>query len=142
MKIFISVLLALITCGMSVTPSSEIQGIEKALNYYLEGESADEVGKAFHPAAELKFVRDGKYEEISAEEFLNRIRGKEKPQRITRIRSIQHTGNAASACVEQEYETHKYIDYINLLKADGEWKIVNKIFEREAKGAAPGRADN
>ena len=141
MKFFIAVMLAFVTYGMSINSSSEMKGIEKALNYYLEGETADEVAKAFHPDAELKFIRDGKYQEITVDEFLGRIRGKEKPNRITRIRSIQRTGNAASACVEAEYADFKYIDYMNLLKVDGEWKIVNKIFDREGKIDSP-KADN
>ena len=137
MKILITFLISLVPLGLYIQPDSEIAGVEKTLNYYLEGATAEEVGKAFHAEAELKFVRDGKYETITATEFLDRIRGAEKPERITRIRSIQITGNAASACVEQEYETHTFVDYINLLKIDGEWKIVNKIFDRMVKEDAP-----
>lgn len=137
MKILITFLISLVTLGLYIQPDSEIAAVEKTLNYYLEGATADEVGKAFHTEAELKFVRDGKYETVSAAEFLDRIRGMEKPERITRIRSIQITGNAAGACVEQEYKTHTFVDYINLLKIDGEWKIVNKIFDRMVKEDVP-----
>lgn len=137
MKTLITLFISLVTLGLYTQPDSDIAGVEKALNYYLEGETADEVGKAFHAEAELKFVRDGKYEKVSAAEFIDRIRGMEKPERITRIRSIQISGNAAGACVEQEYKTHTFIDYINLLKIDGEWKIVNKIFDRMVKEDAP-----
>lgn len=32
-----------------------------------------------------------------------------------------------------EYPTVTYTDYMSLLKVDGEWKIVNKVFYAEAK---------
>lgn len=137
MNTIFTLLISMVTCGLFVNPSSEVAEIEKTLNYYLEGETAEEVGRAFREEAALMFVRDGVYEEVSAGAFLDRIRGMEKPERKTRIRSIQVTGHAASACVEQEYKTHTNVDYINLLKIEGNWKIVNKVFDRMAREASP-----
>ena len=53
-----------------------------------------------------------------------------KQDRLTRVVSIQLTGNAAHAELEIEYPTFTFIDHMNLLKINGEWKIVSKIFHR------------
>ncbi len=43
-------------------------------------------------------------------------------------------GTAAQAKVELVYDTFKFIDFFNLLKINGEWKVVSKIFYKEGKG--------
>ena len=124
------------------TPS-DMQGIEKALRYYLDGGTNGEretVARAFHPQAELKFIRDGQYAELSLEDYLNRIKPGPKSDRQARIRYIHVAGNAASAAVELEYPDALLVDMFNLLKVDGEWKIVGKIFHRQDK--APVTANN
>lgn len=115
---------------------SEMQGVEKALNYYLEGgtnQDAEMVAKAFHPAAELKFISDGIYQEVSIEDFLARIKPGPRSDRKTTIKYINITGHVASASVEIEYADFFFIDYFNLLKLEGKWKIVNKVFYRKEK---------
>jgi hypothetical protein len=37
------------------------------------------------------------------------------------------------ARIELDYPTVRFIDYMSLLKIDGEWKIIAKIFHAEAK---------
>mgnify|MGYP001800989013 CR=1 FL=1 len=123
--------------GMALNAqSSAVQGVEKALNYYLDGgtnNDADMVAKAFHPAAELKFVTDEGYQEVSIDDFLARIKPGPKSNRKTSIKYINVTGQAASASVEIDYADFTFLDYFNLLEVDGEWKIVNKIFFKRMK---------
>ena len=38
------------------------------------------------------------------------------------------------AKVVLDYPSVKFTDYLSLVKADGEWRIVNKIFNVERKG--------
>jgi hypothetical protein len=57
----------------------------------------------------------------------------DEAQRRRRIVSIDRTGTAAMAKIELDYPTVRFTDYMSLLKVNGEWKIVNKIFHREAK---------
>ncbi len=124
---------------------SDFQGVEKALRYYLDGGTNGEretVALAFHPQAELKFIRDGEYTELSLEGFLDRIKPGPKSDRQTRIRYIHVAGNAASAAVELEHPDALTVDFFNLLRVDGEWKIVNKIFHRQVKATAPVTANN
>lgn len=41
---------------------------------------------------------------------------------------VDVTGDAAVARVELEYPGVSITDYFTLLKIDGEWRIMNKIF--------------
>ena len=116
--------------------TSDYQQIEKTLNYYLEGgtnNDFDTLKKAFHSTASMKYIGE-EYTEVNAIEFFEGImKPGPKQDRKTRIIAVSMTGNAANAQLEIEYPGFFFIDYMNLLKIDGEWKIVNKIFYRKNK---------
>ncbi|WPB58167.1 nuclear transport factor 2 family protein [Xylophilus sp. GOD-11R] len=46
---------------------------------------------------------------------------------------IDIRGTAASASLTIDYLTQQFIDFFNLLKIDGRWQIVSKIFYRIPK---------
>lgn len=51
------------------------------------------------------------------------------PEIHARIVKVDGAGSAASARVEVDrWQTHRFTDIFNLLKIDGRWQIVNKIF--------------
>lgn len=82
----------------------------------------------------MKFISKDGYKEVNALEFFKKVmKPGPKQNRKTKIASIDITGNAAQAKLEIEYETFAFIDYMNLLKVDGEWKVVSKIFYRKQK---------
>lgn len=119
---------------------SEIEhhaAIGQTLNYYLNGGTNGDfntLSKAFHSTATMKFIADGNYTEVNALEFFKeRMKSGAKQDRQTRIISIDISGHAASAKLEIEYPEFFFIDYMNLLLIDGEWKIVGKIFYRKGK---------
>jgi hypothetical protein len=94
------------------------------------------IRKAFHPDAKLFFIREGKYTQLSSEEFAARFNGKPADDEARRKRTIEMlsiTGNVAVAKLVLDYPTVKFTDYMSLLKIDGEWKIVNKTFYAEPK---------
>ena len=49
------------------------------------------------------------------------------------IESVDVAGTAASARIVLDYPTVRFVDYMTLLKIDGEWKIVSKVFYAEPK---------
>lgn len=111
---------------------TDLQLVETTLNYYLTGlvnNDAKTLTKAFHPTATMKWV--GKeYTEVNAiaglTEGMDGTPYKEKIK--TRVVSIDIAGNAASAQLEIQFPTFTYVDFMHLLKVDGNWKIVSKIF--------------
>jgi hypothetical protein len=52
------------------------------------------------------------------------------------ILSIDVAGNAAVAKTELDWPRVRYVDYLSLLKLNGEWKIVNKIWHQEPSARA------
>ena len=58
--------------------------------------------------------------------------GKEKQGEL-RIVAVEVTRDIASVKVVEEYPQSRYIDYLSLVKVDGAWRIVNKVYTAERK---------
>lgn len=138
MKKTLFVILAM-SFGFSTVFSQETdyELVAKTVNYYLEGGNNNDyetLKKAFHETATMKYITQDGYKEVNALEFFSGMdASKPKPNRKTRIADITISGHAANARLEIEYDTFSFVDFMNLLKIDGEWKIVNKIFYRMPK---------
>ena len=110
------------------------------LENYLKGHETGNpefMRKAFHTEGKLIFIRDGKYTTRSFEEYIAGMKdGKpaaDEAKRKRWIESIDVAGNAAFGKIILDYPNGKFVDYMTLLKIDGEWKIVNKSFHFEPK---------
>ena len=112
--------------------------VEAAVQRYFKGHVTDDgptMAQAFHPAAHILSAKDGKLADLTRDEFTARFSGKPAPdeaKRVRRILSVDISGDAAVAKVELVYPDVHFIDYLSLLKLDGTWVIVNKIFHRAA----------
>ena len=109
--------------------------LENYINAHATG-NADYIRKAFFPDAKIMAFRDGKLLNLSVDEFASRFSGKPAPdesQRKRRIDSLSITGNAGVARIVLDYPDATLTDYMSLLKVNGEWKIVNKVFHAEPK---------
>lgn len=138
MKILLTLLLLCTTLSVfAQTSNSDYTDVEKTVNYYLEGGTNNDfetLAKAFHPNATMKYITDAGYQEVNALDFFKKgMKPGPKQNRKTRVAQIDITGHAASARLEIDYPTFTFIDYMNLLKIDGEWKIVSKIFYRQPR---------
>ena len=95
--------------------------------------------KAFHTEGNMIWIRDGKYSMKSFDSFIKRaFTGKpaadeEQRKNGRKIEAIDVNGTAAVAKIILDYPTVKFVDYMTLLKINGEWKIVNKSFYAEPK---------
>jgi len=115
--------------------------VRRRVESYLHGlkfNDIDSFKRAFHPEAELFFVRkNDELGQLTQEQWykgFEKSAGKEEKGDL-QIASVDVTGKAASVKVVEIYEGSTYTDYISLLKLADVWKIVNKIFVVE-KGAA------
>lgn len=98
--------------------------------------NGDLIRQAFYKDARIMAFRDGKLTSWSVEEFASRFNGKaadDEAKRKRTIESLDISGNAAIAKIVLDYPSVKFVDYMSLLKIDGEWKIVNKSFYAEPK---------
>ncbi len=115
----------------SVNAQSDYELVEQTLNYYMEGGSNRDFNtlkKAFHETATMKYITDEGYKEVNTLEFFSGMKTGDRVNRKNRIAEITISGHAANARLELEYSDFTFVDFMNLLKIDGEWKIVNKIF--------------
>jgi hypothetical protein len=114
-------------------------GVRAAVEHYLAGHatgSAAEFRAAFHPKAMLYWNRDGSFAERTSADYIAAAPGKpaaDEAQRRRAITLLDVSGNAAMAKVVLDYPAVRFTDYLSLVKADGAWKIVNKIFDIERK---------
>jgi len=121
-------------------PDKEEQAIRQHIErHYFEGVRRSDTAvahKAFDPVARMYFVRDGKLIDRSIPDWLADIaRNAPKPARPDtfqrRVLDVDVSGNAAVAKLQLDYANSVITDYMSLLKVDGQWRIVNKIFDRK-----------
>ena len=90
----------------------------------------------FHPQSKLFWMRDDTLNTRTSAEYIAGASGspaEDEDQRRREIAMVDVTGDAAVAKIVLDYPTALLTDYMSLLKIDGEWKIVNKIFTMEPK---------
>ena len=130
--LFVPLLAAVSLCSAQEGDRAQI---EQTVSYYLDGGTNNDfetLKKAFHKDASMKFISGAGYKEVNAIDFFEKaIKPGPKQNRKTSIVSVSIAGNAASAQLRIDYPTFSFTDFMNLLKIDGEWKIVSKIFHRE-----------
>lgn len=127
------------TAPVAARQNADEAGVRAALNHYIQGHATGDGSHmkiAFHPNANLYFIRDGKYAERTSADYASGFSGRppaDEAQRRRRIESVDVVGTAAQAKIVLEYPGVTFTDYMTLLKVDGEWKIVAKVFHAERK---------
>jgi hypothetical protein len=115
--------------------------IRQAVQYYFDGgKNRDSVAlrKAFHADARMLFAKDGKLVVVPIGEYIARVAADRlEPGEVDstrrRVTSVDVAGDAAVARLELERPDALLTDYMSLLKVNGRWQIVNKIFTRETR---------
>jgi hypothetical protein len=115
--------------------------IRQTVQYYFDGgKNRDSLTlrKAFHPEARMLFARDGKLVLVPIGEYITRVGSERlKPGEVDsterKVVSVDVVGDAAVAKLELKRPGALLTDYMSLLKVDGRWLIVNKIFTRETR---------
>jgi protease I len=138
------ILLAASSGFMPRSGEREEGGEEKAIRHtielYFKGVAENDVEsmkKAFHHDAIMFYIREGTLQQVTQPQWHERMRSRPPGPKANyrRILSIDLTGDAASVNAIADFETFQYLDYISLLKIDGQWMIINKIFHRKEKNA-------
>lgn len=125
--------------GSVLAENAEKEAVKIPLENYLKGHATGKpefMKRAFHSEGKLMFIRDGKYATIDFADYIGRMNGTpaaDESERKRHIESIDISGNAAVGKIVLDYPNARFIDYMSLLKIDGEWKIVNKIFYVEPR---------
>jgi hypothetical protein len=143
MRSFVIVSLAFVAaCTAHAASDPERDAVQATVRLYFQGHATGDGSyfrRAFHPDAYLFWVDKGKLAKKSSEEFAAGASGKpaaDEAQRVRKIALVDISGNAAIAKAELAYPGMRIVDYLSLLKIDGKWTIVDKIFYREALPAS------
>jgi len=124
---------------MSDTPTTvnEYDAITKTIQHYLDGGRSGrgaDMKPAFHQDATI-------FGYVGPDLFAGPIQGlfdwndQNGPaqEMEARIASIETSGTISVARIEIDNWTgHRFTDLVTLLKVDGEWKIMNKVFHLHA----------
>ncbi len=97
------------------------------------------IQQIFHPELKMMGVRNDSLVVRSAEQYWSGFSGRAAADEATRRRWIDRVevfGHAANVRVVLDYPTVTYVDFFALLKINGEWKIVSKVYATEAKPRA------
>lgn len=141
------VLAALLIAGaasaQSVTPVniqvSEEAAVREAIDGYLRSHATGDgshVRAVFHPVLQMLWVANDTLARRTAEEYVSGFRGtppSDEARRRRWIASVDVFGTAAAARVVLDYPTVTFVDFFTLLKIEGEWKIVSKVFSAQPK---------
>lgn len=122
--------------SVKVSAQSDDDAIKQALMNYLDGGAVGDSAKlnrAFHPAANLRSLSNGRITEIPVKRFIASVPAGGAKWK-SNIVSYSYAGTAGTAVTEEEFDTFKYVDFLNLLKINGEWKIVSRVFSKVDKG--------
>ena len=119
--------------------------IEETVGHYFRAgdtSSSQELRQAFHPATMMFFVKDGALTGVSQPEWWARADANKTPvvALSRQIPVVDITGDAAVAKILSDYPTHRFADYMSLMKLNGRWWIVGKIFHRTEPHDAPAPA--
>lgn len=139
-KLMLTFFCILMQFSAALAQKSDLELVKETVQNYLDGGTYGDtakMAKVFHPSATMKFidVKTGEFRDVPIAKYLEggKASAGKKSDRNTRILTIDITGTTAQAKIELDYPTTKLTDYFNLLKINGEWKVVSKIFAREDK---------
>jgi hypothetical protein len=129
---FIAVLLF---SGTVIAQQNEEAAVRACLENYMSGDG-NRMEKAFHPSATMKYIdaKTNEFKDVPIADFIARVKANtNKSERKIEIAALNIEGNAANGKIKIESGDVVMYDYMNMLKIDGEWKIVSKIFSRMNK---------
>lgn len=132
-------LIALLGLSASTYAQSEDEAIKATINNYLEGGAVGDTARlnqAFFPFANLRNLsKEGKVTEMPVKKFLASVPAG-GAKWTSKIVNYSYAGTAATAVTEEELPNFKFVDFLNLLKINGEWKIVSRVYSRVEKTVA------
>ncbi|MEK9720484.1 MAG: nuclear transport factor 2 family protein [Quisquiliibacterium sp.] len=117
--------------------NDDTKAIEQTIQTYFDGlyeGDADKLASVFHPSSNLTWDHDGKIGVLASDAWFEVVRKRQsaKAQGLARDDAIllldQSGPTTALVKVKCQMPPRYFIDYLNLIKQDGRWLIVQKIY--------------
>lgn len=133
--------LTLILLGLSASALAEdFETPSDAVNAYITAVSTGSgahIEQAFAEHAQIQYYDgEGAYQSYDRADFAALVDKGDTWDAEIEITNLLRTGKAANATVEftwGDQSQHGYVDYLNLLYADGSWRITNKVAQYVAR---------
>jgi len=136
MKLFYTLFITVTTLTQTLSQESDYKLIEETINSYFDGmvnHNSKSFSIAFQENATMKWIGED-YTEVNAIKALSDYVNSNKTVKTkTKIITIRVEGEIASAQLELEYENFYFIDYMQMVKIKGIWKIVSKAYTKKPK---------
>ncbi len=121
------------------TITNEHDAIAKVVQHYIDGAKSgrgDDMKPAFHKEATIfGYVGADLFAGPIQQLFAWNDQNGPATELEARIASIDVIGTVATVRLElSNWSGHRYTDLFTLLKVDGEWKIMNKVFHLHPEG--------
>jgi hypothetical protein len=115
--------------------------IRKVIQTYFEsylGADADGISQAFFEGTDLLSVDQGSLDRTGLRAWLSNLRERrargDLRQADAEVTSIDISGDAAMAKAVLRFKEFSFVDYLSLLKIEGRWRIVGKVYARMDAG--------
>lgn len=131
-KMYTLAIVSLLLSLVSMAQKADEEAVRACLENYMSGDG-DRMEKAFHPSATMKYIdaQSSEFKDVPIADFIARVKANTtKQDRKIEIVALNIEGNAANGKIKIETDKVIMYDYMNMLKINGEWKIVSKIFSR------------
>ena len=121
--------------------NAELQSIREAVTLYTEGVHTGDINmlkEAFHPRAMMYGTSANNATMVEINGLYDYVAANDPPTKTGEphqcfISSIHHAGNAAFVeVIEESLYGNDYTNYLQLLKIDGKWVIVCKVYNATA----------
>jgi hypothetical protein len=126
-----------------VAAALEQDGIQQAIDFYIEGlreGSVEALKQAFHPEATMCGHLGETLMVVPIQGLYDFVAANEAPAKTgepfsAAVASVEVAGSAASARItERSYQGFDFTTFFHLLKIDGRWWIVGKVFNVDSHG--------
>ena len=108
---------------------TEAQAIQSTVKSYFDGmveQSEEKIRRAFRTDVKVAGIIDGKSFSIDLEEYISRVKKRDKNGLCDAILSIDISGDIATAKVRVNYPDMSFTDYLTLLREGEVWMVGAK----------------
>ncbi len=133
--ILVPILFVSLSANAQAEGTSEIVLITETLTDYIEGSTngqPERLRKAFHPDLNLYYIKNDSLKVWSGQAYIEDTKEGQPTGEVGKIISIDYENDIATAKVQITYPGRTpYIDYFMLLKIEGHWTIIHKMFTKQ-----------
>jgi hypothetical protein len=115
----------------------DVEAVRKLISKYIEGSRGDAelLRSIFHPQAVMNGYFQGRLGLGSPEPFISLVENLDKSDAKSEykaeIESIDVVGEVATAkLLEHDFMGSGFVDFFQLIRIDGEWKIISKTYHQ------------